>query len=52
MLTGRYFVDDSRRSYQEEKQHLGDMPETPLAERYFDPDATWERSADFVDRHK
>jgi len=52
VLTGRYFVDDDRRSYQQEKQHLGDMPETPVAERYFDPDAAWEHSADFIDRHK
>ena len=52
VLTGRYYVDEERRSYQQEKQHLGDMPEAPVAEQYFDADAEWARSADFVDRHK
>ncbi|MFC7046165.1 thiamine pyrophosphate-dependent enzyme [Halobacteriaceae archaeon GCM10025711] len=52
VLTGRYFVDDDRRSYQAEKQHRGDMPEEPLAERYFDDGYEWERSFDFMDRHK
>jgi len=28
------------------------MPEEPLAERYFDEDYGWERSYDFMDRHK
>ena len=50
VLTGTYFVGD-RPSYQQEKISRGSMPETPLAERYFDADATWERSADLLDRH-
>ncbi|WP_232685915.1 thiamine pyrophosphate-dependent enzyme [Halobacterium zhouii] len=52
VLTGRYYEDEDRRSYQQEKQHRGDMPEEPLAERYFDDDYEWERSYDFIDRHK
>jgi pyruvate ferredoxin oxidoreductase beta subunit len=53
VLTGRYYVDDERLSYQQEKQQIGEMPEEPLAERYFDDDYEWERSADlFLDKHK
>ncbi|MEY7848492.1 thiamine pyrophosphate-dependent enzyme [Natrarchaeobius sp. A-rgal3] len=52
VLTGRYYVDDDRPSYQQEKQAVGEMPEQPLAERYFDDDAEWERSYDLLDRHK
>ncbi|GAA0311731.1 thiamine pyrophosphate-dependent enzyme [Halarchaeum salinum] len=50
VLTGRYFVDDERPSYQAEKRSRGDMPEGNLAERYFE-DGEWERSYDFIDRH-
>ncbi|MDY6765650.1 MAG: thiamine pyrophosphate-dependent enzyme [Halobacteria archaeon] len=53
VLTGRYYVDDSRPSYQKEKMNLGEIPETPVAENYFDDDYEWERSADvLLDRHK
>ncbi|CQH58435.1 pyruvate--ferredoxin oxidoreductase beta subunit [Halobacterium hubeiense] len=52
VLTGRYYKDEDRNSYQEEKQERGDMPEEPLAERYFDDDYEWERSYDVIDRHK
>ncbi|MFB6087321.1 MAG: thiamine pyrophosphate-dependent enzyme, partial [Haloarculaceae archaeon] len=51
VLTGRFYVDGDRRSYHEEKQHNDDAPDEPLAERYFDEDADWERSYDFIDRH-
>ncbi len=51
VLTGRYYVDEDRPSYQQEKQAVGEMPEEPLAERYFDEDAEWERSYDLLDRH-
>ncbi|GGL20852.1 2-ketoglutarate ferredoxin oxidoreductase subunit beta [Halarchaeum grantii] len=50
VLTGRYFVDDERPSYQQEKRQRGELPEQPLAERYFE-DGEWERSYDFIDRH-
>ncbi len=50
VLTGRYFIDE-RPSYQEQKKELGEMPEEPLAERYFDDDYEWERSYDLLDRH-
>ena len=53
VLTGRYYVDDSRPSYGQEKRAIGEMPEEPLAERYFDDSYDWERSADmFLDKHK
>jgi pyruvate ferredoxin oxidoreductase beta subunit len=52
VLTGRFYVNEDRPSYQQEKQSTGDMPETPLAERYFDDDYEWERSYDLLDRHK
>ncbi|PSQ27061.1 2-ketoglutarate ferredoxin oxidoreductase subunit beta [Halobacteriales archaeon QS_9_68_17] len=51
VLTGRFYVDDERPSYQEEKRAIGEMPDEPLAERYFN-DYEWERSADLLDRHK
>ena len=52
VLTGRYFVEEDRPSYQQEKQAIGEMPEEPLAERYFDDDYEWERSYDLIDRHR
>jgi len=52
VLTGRYYKDEDRPSYQVEKQSRGDMPDQPVAEQYFDEDKEWERSFDFVDRHK
>jgi pyruvate ferredoxin oxidoreductase beta subunit len=53
VLTGRFYVDEDRPSYTEEKQAIGEMPEEPLAERYFDDDYDWEseRSYDLLDRH-
>ena len=53
VLTGRFYVDSDRPSYQEEKQAIGEMPDEPLAERYFDEDYEWERSYDkFLDKHE
>ena len=53
VLTGRYYVDEDRMSYGQEKRAIGEMPEEPLAERYFDDSYEWERSADmFLDKHK
>ncbi|AAG19513.1 MULTISPECIES: thiamine pyrophosphate-dependent enzyme [Halobacterium] len=52
VLTGRYYQDEQRPSYQAEKQSRGDMPEEPVAKRYFDDDYEWERSFDVIDRHK
>jgi len=52
VLTGRFYHDADRPSYGEEKRSIGEMPETPLAERYVDPDAEWERSFDFLDVHR
>ncbi|WP_293032753.1 thiamine pyrophosphate-dependent enzyme [Natronococcus sp.] len=51
VLTGRYYVDDESPSYTEEKKAVGEMPDQPVAERYFDEDAEWERSYDLLDRH-
>ena len=53
VLTGIYYRDDDRPSYGQEKRAIGEMPEEPLAERYFDDDYEWERSADFLlDKHR
>ncbi|MFB6155128.1 MAG: thiamine pyrophosphate-dependent enzyme, partial [Haloferacaceae archaeon] len=53
VLTGRFYRDEDRPSYQQEKQDIGEMPDEPLAERYFDGDYEWERSYDrFLDKHK
>jgi pyruvate ferredoxin oxidoreductase beta subunit len=52
VLTGRFYQEQNRPAYHEEKQAIGEMPDQPLAERYFDDDATWERSAEeLVGRH-
>ena len=48
VLTGRFFIDEDRPSYQDEKQAIGEIPEEPLAERYFDDDYEWERSYDIL----
>jgi pyruvate ferredoxin oxidoreductase beta subunit len=52
VLTGRYYKEEDRRSYHEEKVHREDIPDAPLAGRYFDEDGDWESSAQFLDRHK
>jgi len=52
ILTGRYYVDESRPSYEEEKRRTGEMPEQPLAERYLWEDGEWRRSAELLDRHR
>jgi pyruvate ferredoxin oxidoreductase beta subunit len=51
VLTGRYYVDEERPSYGQEKRTIGEQPEEPLAERYFDDDYEWERSHDFIEKH-
>ncbi|MFP4529965.1 MAG: thiamine pyrophosphate-dependent enzyme [Halodesulfurarchaeum sp.] len=51
VLTGRYYVEEDRRTYQEEKQMREEMPESPIVERYFDEDYEWGRSYDRLDRH-
>ncbi|GGL55595.1 thiamine pyrophosphate-dependent enzyme [Halocalculus aciditolerans] len=50
VLTGRFYKDENRHAYHEEKQERGDFPSEPLAERYFE-DGDWERSYDYIDRH-
>ncbi|WP_299233392.1 thiamine pyrophosphate-dependent enzyme [Natronomonas sp.] len=52
VLTGRYYRQDDRLSYTEEKQAIGEMPDEPLAERYHDDAYEWERSYDLLDAHK
>lgn len=52
VLTGRFYRDTSRPTYGAEKRAIGEMPDDPMAERYFEDDATWERTADhLIDRH-
>jgi len=52
VLTGRFYHDPDRPSYGEEKRATGEVPEDPLAERYFDDDLQWERTADdLIERH-
>jgi pyruvate ferredoxin oxidoreductase beta subunit len=52
VLTGRFYHDPERPSYGQEKRRTEEMPEQPLAERYFDEDAEWERAADeLIERH-
>jgi pyruvate ferredoxin oxidoreductase beta subunit len=52
VLTGRFYRQRNRLPYDEEKQATGEMPSEPLAERYFDEDAEWERAADeLISRH-
>src|SRR6056297_745662 len=41
VLTGRYYVDEESVSYQQQKQDIGEMPQEPVAERYFDDDYEW-----------
>ncbi|MFD1512313.1 thiamine pyrophosphate-dependent enzyme [Halomarina rubra] len=52
VLTGRFYKEENRHSYGQEKRSLGEMPEEPLAERYFDDSYEWERSYDLLDAHK
>ena len=53
VLTGRFYVEEDRHSYGQEKVSQGQMPDDPLAERYFDADYEWERSADeLVAKHR
>jgi pyruvate ferredoxin oxidoreductase beta subunit len=52
VLTGRYFVQEGRNSYQQEKRARGAIPEEPLAERYFEEDYEWERSYDYLEPFK
>jgi pyruvate ferredoxin oxidoreductase beta subunit len=52
VLTGRFYHEEARPSYGEEKRQVGEMPEEPLAERYHDDGYEWERSYDLLDAHK
>ncbi|MFW5965242.1 MAG: thiamine pyrophosphate-dependent enzyme [Halodesulfurarchaeum sp.] len=51
ILTGRFYLEEERPTYQEEKKARGEMPETPVVRRYFEEDYDWERSYDRLDRH-
>jgi len=52
VLTGRFYVDEDRHSYGDEKRAVGEMPDDPLAERYFEEDGEWERSYDLMEYHR
>ncbi|MEF8776763.1 MAG: thiamine pyrophosphate-dependent enzyme [Haloarculaceae archaeon] len=51
VLTGRFYVQEGRPSYGQEKREIGEMPEEPLAERYFAEAGEWERVADELVAH-
>jgi pyruvate ferredoxin oxidoreductase beta subunit len=52
VLTGRFYHAPDRPSYGQEKRSTGEMPDDPVAERYFDDDAEWKRSAELLERHR
>ncbi|MFB6282973.1 MAG: thiamine pyrophosphate-dependent enzyme [Halobacteria archaeon] len=52
VLTGRYYEDKRRPSYEQEKLERGEIPEQPLAEHYHDEDREWNRSYDLLDKHR
>ncbi|MFT4882676.1 MAG: pyruvate ferredoxin oxidoreductase beta subunit [Natronomonas sp.] len=52
VLTGRFYHEEARPSYGQEKRSVGEMPDEPLAERYHDDDYEWERSYDLLGPHK
>ncbi|QZA87954.1 2-ketoglutarate ferredoxin oxidoreductase subunit beta [Salinarchaeum sp. IM2453] len=51
ILTGRFYVDETRPTLSEEKMATGEMPESPLAKRYYHDDPDFERSYQLLDRH-
>ncbi len=51
VLTGRYYQDTERPSYQEEKLYQDDAPESPLVDNYFDEEKDWERSFEIAERY-
>ena len=48
VLTGRFYHDENRLSYGQEKRNIEEAPEQPLAERYFDDDAEWGRTVEEI----
>jgi pyruvate ferredoxin oxidoreductase beta subunit len=53
VLTGRFYREADRPSYTAESQRVGELPEDPMAERYFDDDAEWSRAADgLIEKHR
>jgi pyruvate ferredoxin oxidoreductase beta subunit len=51
VLTGRFYHEQDRPSYGEEKRMVGEMPDEDLAERYHDDSVEWERTADSIIEH-
>jgi pyruvate ferredoxin oxidoreductase beta subunit len=49
VLTGRFYRDEGRPPYHEEKRAVGELPEEPVAAQYFDADREWDRAYDLVD---
>jgi pyruvate ferredoxin oxidoreductase beta subunit len=52
VLTGMFYEEQDRPSYGAEKRRTGELPEEPIADRYWDDDAEWERSYDLLDKHR
>jgi len=51
VLTGRFYRDEGRRTYHEEKQLIDELPEEPVAGQYFDDDYEWEGSYELLDEY-
>ena len=51
VLTGRFYKEEGRRTYHEEKQLIDELPEDPVAGQYFDEDQEWGRSYELLDEY-
>ena len=49
VLTGRFYRDNSRRTYHEEKQLIDELPTDPVAGQYFDDEYEWDGSYELLD---
>lgn len=53
ILTGRFYVEEDRATYHQEKQARGSMPDEPVVYQNFDiNDRDFMDSSDFMERHK
>ncbi len=52
ILTGRFYRGGERPTATAEKRSIGELPDEPLAQRYYEEDSEWERSYEFLGRHE